>query len=86
MLKEKDVLLSSTEGSLAEARARNEKLSKELKGALILLKENSSQFNRESEALNMTIKAEAEKNLKLSRTLKALGINALVLQPNVLLN
>jgi hypothetical protein len=36
------------------------------------LKENSSQFSRESEALNMTIKAEAEKNLKLSGTLKAL--------------
>ena len=71
-LKEKDVLLSSTEGSLAEARAQNEKLSKELKGAQILLNENSSRFSLESEALNMAIKAEAEKNLKLSGTLKAL--------------
>jgi uncharacterized coiled-coil protein SlyX len=41
-LKEKDVLLSSTKGSLAEARTQNEKLSKELKGAHIRLKENSS--------------------------------------------
>jgi hypothetical protein len=47
-------------------------MSKELKGAQTLSKENSSRFSRESEALNMTIKAEAEKNLKLSATLKAL--------------
>jgi predicted nuclease with TOPRIM domain len=71
-LKEKDALISSTKGSLAEARAQNEKLSKELKGANILLEENSSRFSREFEALNMTIGAEAEKNLKLSGTLKAL--------------
>jgi hypothetical protein len=36
------------------------------------LEENSSQFSRETEALNMTIKVEAEKNLKLSEILKAL--------------
>jgi septal ring factor EnvC (AmiA/AmiB activator) len=71
-LKEKDILLSSTERSLAEDRAQNERLNKELKGAQTLLKENSNRFSRESEALNMTIKAEAEKNLKLSETLKAL--------------
>jgi chromosome segregation ATPase len=71
-LKEKDILLISSEGSLAEARAQNEKLNKEMKGAQTLLKENSSQFSRESKALNMTIKAEAKKNLKLSETLKAL--------------
>jgi hypothetical protein len=47
-------------------------LSKELKGAQILLNENSSRFSLESEALNMAIKAEAERNLKLSGTLKAL--------------
>jgi hypothetical protein len=64
-LKEKDSLLHSTEGSLAKARAQNEKLSKELK-------ENSSRFSRETKALNMTIKVEDEKNLKLSETLKAL--------------
>jgi septal ring factor EnvC (AmiA/AmiB activator) len=71
-LKEKDSLLHSTEGSLAEARAQNEKLSKELKETQTLLEENSSRFGRETEALNMTIKVEAEKNLKLSETLKAL--------------
>jgi hypothetical protein len=36
------------------------------------LEENSNQFSRVSEALNITIKAEAEKNLKLSEALKAL--------------
>jgi Na+-transporting NADH:ubiquinone oxidoreductase subunit NqrA len=36
------------------------------------LKENSSRFSYETEALNMTIKVEAEKNLKLSETLEAL--------------
>jgi uncharacterized coiled-coil protein SlyX len=71
-LKEKDALLSSIEGSVAEAWLQNEKLSKELKQAKVLLEENSSRFSRESESLNMTIKAEAEKNLKLSGTLKAL--------------
>jgi predicted nuclease with TOPRIM domain len=70
-LKEK-CLLRSTEGSLAEARAQNEKLSKELKKTQTLLEENTSRFNRETKALNMTIKVEAEKNLKLSETLKDL--------------
>jgi septal ring factor EnvC (AmiA/AmiB activator) len=71
-LKEKDSLLRSTEGSLAEAQAQNEKLSKELKETQTLLEESSSRFSCETEALNMTIKVEAEKNLKLSETLKAL--------------
>jgi septal ring factor EnvC (AmiA/AmiB activator) len=71
-LKEEDSLLHSTEGSLAEAQAQNEKLSKELKETQTLLEENSSRFGRETEALNMTIKVDAEKNLKLSEALKAL--------------
>jgi hypothetical protein len=71
-LKEKDSLLHSTEGSLAEAQAQNEKLSKELMKTQILLEENSSQFSRETDALNMIIRVEAEKNLKLSEALKAL--------------
>jgi chromosome segregation ATPase len=71
-LKEKDSLLRSTKGSLAEARAKNEKSSKELKETQTLLEENSSRFSHETEDLNMTIKVEAEKNLKLSETLKAL--------------
>jgi hypothetical protein len=37
------------------------------------LEENSNRFNREAEALNATIKAEAKKNLKLSETVKILG-------------
>jgi predicted nuclease with TOPRIM domain len=65
-------LLRSAKGSLAEARAQNEKLCKELKETQTLLEENSSRFAHETEALNMTIKVEAEKNLKLSETLKAL--------------
>jgi hypothetical protein len=64
-LKEKDSLLRSAEGSLVEARDQNEKLSKESKETQTLLEENSSRFSRETEALNMTIKVEAEKNLKL---------------------
>jgi hypothetical protein len=71
-LKEKDGLLHSTERSHVEAQAQNEQLSKELKKTHILLEENSSRFSRENEALNMTIRVEAEKNLKLSEALKAL--------------
>jgi hypothetical protein len=65
-------LLHSTEGSLAKVQAENERLSKELKETQILLEENSSRFNREIEALNMTIKVEAKKNLKMSEVLKTL--------------
>jgi hypothetical protein len=36
----------------------------------MLLEENSSRFNRETEALNMTIKVKAETNLKLSEALE----------------
>jgi hypothetical protein len=36
----------------------------------MLWEENSRQFNRETEALNMTIKIEAERNLKLSEALR----------------
>jgi chromosome segregation ATPase len=71
-LKEKDSLLRSTKGSLSEARAQNEKSSKELKETQTLLEENSSRFSHETEYLNMTIKVEAEKNLKLTEMLKAL--------------
>jgi chromosome segregation ATPase len=71
-LKEKDDLLHSAEGFLAEAQAQNKKLSKELKEAQMLLEENSSRFNREAEALNMTIKVEAERNLNLGEALGAL--------------
>jgi uncharacterized phage infection (PIP) family protein YhgE len=71
-LKEKDDLLQSAKGTLAEAQAKNKKLSKELKEAQTLLEENSSRFNRVTKALNMTLKVEAEKNLKLNETLRTL--------------
>jgi chromosome segregation ATPase len=71
-LKEKDSLLHSAEGSLAEAPLQNEKLSKELEEARTLLERNSNRFNRESEALNATIKAEVEKNVKLNETVEIL--------------
>jgi hypothetical protein len=47
-------------------------LSKELKKTQMLLEENSSRFNHETEALNTTIKVEAEKNLRLSDALGTL--------------
>jgi septal ring factor EnvC (AmiA/AmiB activator) len=71
-LKEKDDLLQLAEGSLPEAQAQNKKLSKELKEAQTILEENSSRFNRETEALNMTLKVEAQKNMRLSEALRTL--------------
>jgi hypothetical protein len=47
-LKEKDEMLCSAEGSLAEAQAQNKELFKKLVDAQALLKENSSQFNQEN--------------------------------------
>jgi predicted nuclease with TOPRIM domain len=81
-LKEKDSLPHSAEGSLGEVRSQNEKLSKELEAARTILEENSNRFNRESEALNATIKDEAKKNLKLSETVKLFGINVSALLLN----
>jgi chromosome segregation ATPase len=71
-LMEKYSLLHLAEGSLTKARSQNEKLSKELEEAWTLLERNSDRFNRESEALNATIKVEVEKNLKLNETIKTL--------------
>jgi DNA repair exonuclease SbcCD ATPase subunit len=65
-------LLCSAKGSLAEAQAQNKKLGKELAEAQTLLEENSSRFNHECEALKLTLKVEAEKNMKLSEALRAL--------------
>jgi hypothetical protein len=47
-------------------------LSEELKETQMLLEENSSRFNRETKALIMIIKVEAERNLKLSEALRTL--------------
>jgi hypothetical protein len=71
-LKEKDELLCSAKGSLAEAQTQSKKLGKEPADAHTLVEETSSRFNRESNALKMTLKVEAEKNTKLSEALRAL--------------
>jgi hypothetical protein len=47
-LKEKDELLCSAKGSLAEAQTQNKKLGKELADAHTLLEETFGRFNRES--------------------------------------
>jgi hypothetical protein len=74
-------LLSITEGSLTKARLQSEKqsiqildqntrierLSKELKETKTTLEDNTSRFNRESEALNMKVKVEAEENSNLAK-------------------
>jgi hypothetical protein len=64
--------LRSVEGSLTEAQVQNKELSEELVKAQILLEEASSQINRESKTLKMSLKVEAEKNSKLSEALRAL--------------
>jgi hypothetical protein len=85
-LKEKGSLLSIAEGSLAEALlwcekqsiqisdqdARIERLNKELERTKTTLQDSTSRFNRESEALNLKVKAKAEKKFKLSETVKTL--------------
>jgi chromosome segregation ATPase len=68
-LEEKDSLLRSAEGSLAEARSQNEKLSRELDEARTTLEKRSERFDRESKALNAKVEAEVEKNVKLSEIL-----------------
>jgi hypothetical protein len=65
-------LFCLAEGSLAEPQVQNKKLGKELVDAQTLLEETSGRFNRESEALKMTLKVEIEKNTKLSEALRAL--------------
>jgi peptidoglycan hydrolase CwlO-like protein len=71
-LKEKDKMLCSAKGSLAEAQTQNEKLSKDKSDDQTLLKENSNQFKQENEALKAKLKVETEKNTKLSEALRAL--------------
>jgi DNA repair exonuclease SbcCD ATPase subunit len=71
-LKEKDKMLCSAEGSVAEAQTQNKKLSKDLLDAQALLKENFNQFKQENEALKAKLKVESEKNSKLSEAMKAL--------------
>jgi DNA repair exonuclease SbcCD ATPase subunit len=68
-LKEKDNLLHSVEGSLAEAQSQNEKLSRELDEAQATLDKRSERFDHESKALNARVEAEVKKNAKLSETI-----------------
>jgi septal ring factor EnvC (AmiA/AmiB activator) len=71
-LKEKDILLQSTEGSLAEARSQNDKLSEELIEARAALNKRSERFDHETKEFKAKVEAEAEKNAKLSGTIKNL--------------
>jgi chromosome segregation ATPase len=71
-LKEKDILLQSAEGSLAEARTQNDKLSGELDEARATLNERSERFDHETKELKAKVGAEAERNAKLSETVKNL--------------
>jgi septal ring factor EnvC (AmiA/AmiB activator) len=66
-LKEKDKMLCSAEGSVAEAQTQNKKLSKDLLDAQALLKENFNQFKQENEALKAKLKVESEKIRSLVR-------------------
>jgi predicted nuclease with TOPRIM domain len=68
-LNEKDSLLRSAEDSLAEARSQNEKLRREQDKAQTTLEKKSDRFDRESKALNASVEAEIEKNVKLSETI-----------------
>jgi DNA repair exonuclease SbcCD ATPase subunit len=70
-LKEKDKMLCLAEGSLAEARTQNKKLSKDLSSAQDFL-ENFNQFKQENKALKARLEVESEKNSKLSEAVKAL--------------
>jgi flagellar biosynthesis/type III secretory pathway chaperone len=71
-LNEKDSLLHSAEGSLAEARSQNDKLRRWLDEARATLDKISERFDRESRELKAKVEAEAEKNAKLSETVKNL--------------
>jgi DNA repair exonuclease SbcCD ATPase subunit len=64
-LKEKDILLQTAEGSLAEVQSHNAKLSEELDEPRKVLDESSQSFNRETKEFEAKVKAETERNLKL---------------------
>jgi DNA repair exonuclease SbcCD ATPase subunit len=71
-LKEKDILLQSTEGSLVEARSQNNKLSRELDEARAIMNKRSERFDQETKELKAKVEAEAERNTKLHETVKDL--------------
>jgi DNA repair exonuclease SbcCD ATPase subunit len=71
-LKEKGILLQLAEGSLVKARSQNDKLSEELDEARAALNERSERFDHETKELKAKVEAEAERNAKLSETIKNL--------------
>jgi chromosome segregation ATPase len=71
-LKEKDILLQSAKGSLTKAMSQNDKLSGELDEARATLNKRSEHFDHETKELKAKVKAEAERNAKLSETVKNL--------------
>jgi hypothetical protein len=96
-LKDKGSLLSIAEGSLAEALlwcekqsirisdqdARIERLNKDLERTKTTLQDITSRFNRESEALNLKVKAEAERSLNLAKQWKHFETDVSASQPSV---
>jgi hypothetical protein len=71
-LKEKDIMLQSAKGSLAEARSQNNKLSEELYEARSILNERPHRFDHETKELKAKVKAEAERNTKLHEAIENL--------------
>jgi DNA repair exonuclease SbcCD ATPase subunit len=64
-LKEKDILLQTDEGSLAEARSQNTKLSEELDEARTVLDESSRRFDHKTKELEAKVTTETERNTRL---------------------
>jgi DNA repair exonuclease SbcCD ATPase subunit len=75
-LEKKNFLLQAAEGSLAEAQAKNTKLSEELDNARMTLKKSTEAgkkcFEQERKELQAKTEAEAENNSKLQKSLKDL--------------
>jgi DNA repair exonuclease SbcCD ATPase subunit len=71
-LKEKDILLQSSEDSLTEARSQNNQLSEELDEARTILNESSQRFDHETMELKEKVEDEAERNTKLHEAIQTL--------------
>jgi predicted nuclease with TOPRIM domain len=82
-LKEKDILLHTVEGSLAELRSQNSKLSKELSEARMTFDESSRRFDQETKDLKIRVKVEAEKNTRLHESIKDLRNKCVDIAPSV---
>jgi DNA repair exonuclease SbcCD ATPase subunit len=74
-LKEKYNPLQSVEGSLAEARSQNNKLSEKLNEARTIWNESSQCFDHETKELKAKVKVEAERNTKLHEAIETLWNN-----------